>query len=129
MTDDQTAAGGDVWVSSAGLARLAIVHRLKPVLVRMGGCRFTAAAQDAGRIIAALEASGDYCRDVSYPAPAVDLAAPPDHVDIVLPGGRVVAFPCEPDTRPIVRPVRFDERHVGGAFDGTNVTSDADSGL
>jgi hypothetical protein len=39
--------------------------RLMPLLVRMGGCRFTAPAQDVSRIIDALEAAGDYCRDVA----------------------------------------------------------------
>lgn len=39
--------------------------RLTQVLVRCGGSRFTCAAQDAARLIAAVEASGDYVRDVS----------------------------------------------------------------
>jgi len=42
--------------------------RLTQVLVRCGGSRFTCAAQDAARLIAAVEASGDYVRDVSLPA-------------------------------------------------------------
>jgi hypothetical protein len=41
--------------------------RLVPLLVRMGGCRFTAAAQDVLYIIDRLEMGGDYCRDVSIP--------------------------------------------------------------
>lgn len=42
--------------------------RLTQVLVRCVRCRFTCAAQDAARLIAAVEASGDYVRDVSLPA-------------------------------------------------------------
>ena len=42
--------------------------RLTQLLVRCGGCRFVAAAQDVPQIINALEAAGDYVRDVSLPA-------------------------------------------------------------
>jgi hypothetical protein len=42
--------------------------RLTPLLIRFGGCRCTCPAQDVSTIIAALEAAGDYCRDVSLPA-------------------------------------------------------------
>ena len=60
----------DQYLNDAGLARLATTDRLRQVLVRMGGCRFIAAAQDAAGIIRALEAAGDYCRDVTL-RPAV----------------------------------------------------------
>jgi hypothetical protein len=43
------------------------VSRLWPLLVRCGGSRFVAAAQDVATLIAAVEASGDYVRDVSFP--------------------------------------------------------------
>lgn len=58
------------FISAEQLAQLASTpaDRLSLVLVRMGGCRFLAPAQDAKRIIDALEAAGDYCRDVSWPA-------------------------------------------------------------
>lgn len=43
--------------------------RLHGLLVRCGGCRFTAPAQDIAHLIAIIEASGqDYVRDVSLPA-------------------------------------------------------------
>jgi hypothetical protein len=45
--------------------------RLTPLLVRFGGCRLTCPAQDVSTIIAALEAAGDYCRDVSLPAKSI----------------------------------------------------------
>lgn len=102
-----SAAFRDVWIDEATLAHLAATDRLRPVLCRMGGCRFTAHAQDARKIIDALEAAGDYCRDVSYRDP---IAAPPPRP--------------EPHRLPA-----FDDRHVGGAFDGNTVTSDADGGL
>lgn len=42
--------------------------RLVQVLVRCGGKRFVCAAQDAPGMIEAVEAAGDYVRDVSLPA-------------------------------------------------------------
>ncbi len=46
--------------------------RLQPLLVRCGGCRFTAPAQDVLRLIRAVEATGEeYVRDVSLPAELV----------------------------------------------------------
>jgi hypothetical protein len=45
--------------------------RLQLVLVRCGGCRFTAPAQDVQRLIDIIEREGrDYVRDVSLPASA-----------------------------------------------------------
>ena len=43
--------------------------RLLPLLVRCGGCRFTAPAQDVAWLIKAVEDAGDYVRDVSLPRP------------------------------------------------------------
>ncbi len=42
--------------------------RLVQLLVRCGGRRFTCAAQDVEGLISAIEAVGDYLRDVSLPA-------------------------------------------------------------
>jgi hypothetical protein len=39
--------------------------RLMRVLVRCGGCRFECGAQDVAHLIEAVEAIGDYVRDVS----------------------------------------------------------------
>lgn len=47
------------------LTQLALADRLQLVLVRMDGCRFISPAQDAKRIIDALEQAGDWCRDVN----------------------------------------------------------------
>lgn len=52
------------YLTKESLAQLAAVNRLEQCLVRMSQCRFVAAAQDAQRIIDALEKDGDYCRDV-----------------------------------------------------------------
>lgn len=59
----------DRWLTKESLAELAKRDRLVQCLVRMGGCRFVAAAQDAQKIIDALESAGDYCRDVSVYQP------------------------------------------------------------
>ena len=69
------------FLSSAEVAQLAAhpSSRLWPLLVRCGGCRFVAAAQDVRHLIALVESgrdgdgcagdgSGDYVRDVSFPA-------------------------------------------------------------
>ena len=42
--------------------------RLVQLLVRAGGCRFVCASQDVLHLTRALEAVGDYVRDVSLPA-------------------------------------------------------------
>ena len=42
--------------------------RLWLLLVRCGGCRFLAAAQDVAKIADALKLAGDYVRDISFPA-------------------------------------------------------------
>lgn len=48
-------------------------YRLQACLVRCGGCRFTAPAQDVAHLIAIIEADGrDYVRDVSLPAKGRD---------------------------------------------------------
>lgn len=41
--------------------------RLTRILVRCGGCRFVAGAQDVAFLIRAVEAAGDYVRDCSLP--------------------------------------------------------------
>lgn len=45
--------------------------RLVQLVVRCGGCRFVAAAQDVAFLIRAVEGAGDYVRDVSLPAGSV----------------------------------------------------------
>jgi hypothetical protein len=42
--------------------------RLWLVLVRCGGCRFLASAQDVAHLMRCVVAGGDYVRDVSFPA-------------------------------------------------------------
>ena len=56
-----------IYLTAEDLAALADSDRLRPVLVRYRGPtegRFTAAAQDAGDLIACLERAGHYMRDV-----------------------------------------------------------------
>lgn len=40
-------------------------NRLYPCLIRFGGCRLVAPAQDVPHIIKCMEKAGDYVRDVS----------------------------------------------------------------
>jgi hypothetical protein len=58
------------FLSTADVAELAAdpSTRLMPLLVRCGGCRFTAGAQDIAHLVRCIEAGGDYVRDVSIPA-------------------------------------------------------------
>jgi len=63
------------FLKSTDMPKLIELDRLCPVLVRCGGCRFTCAAQDCAHLIKCIEASGDYCRDVSFPTGSVERAA------------------------------------------------------
>lgn len=59
-----------MFYTSDDVARIAAnpATRLKPLLVRCGGGRFTAPAQDVAHFIELIEATGrDYVRDVSEP--------------------------------------------------------------
>lgn len=119
---------------------LARVDRLRQVLIRCGGCRLLCAAQDALHLIDLIETGkdanglGDYIRDVSLPAsdplyrndyltrttPAHDQPQP-------LAQSRPVEKAKASIERALVPDDAFDD--YGGAFDGFNVTSDADPGL
>lgn len=63
------------FVTEAEVSLLAqhATSRLWQLLVRCGGCRFVAAAQDVAVISAAIAARGDYVRDVSFPVEAKDV--------------------------------------------------------
>jgi len=83
----------------------------------------------------AIIAAGDYVRDVSFPVGAMERAAlwQPEPVQPIKPqrcevsgatGERWVETKGH-----IRRHVEFNEADCGGAFDGNQVTSDADPGL
>lgn len=56
------------FLSAQDLADLVRLARLAPVLVRCGGCRFTAAAQDVAHLVGIIEReASDYVRDLSFP--------------------------------------------------------------
>ena len=64
-------AGG--FLTSAAVDGIAAdpATRLVPLLVRCGGCRFTAPAQDVAHLVAIITHEGtDYVRDVSLPVGA-----------------------------------------------------------
>ncbi len=118
------------FITDADVAELIALDRLCPCLVRCGGVRFTCGAQYLGRMIAMVEQGGDYVRDVSVTAQAIERAAEwvpePSLVHVVKPSpatsGRSVPRSNRHDTF-------WDESQCGGVFDGFRVTSDADSGL
>lgn len=47
------------------LAELVRIDRLRPVLIRCGGCRMTVGAQDVTHVCKLIKAGGDYVRDIS----------------------------------------------------------------
>jgi hypothetical protein len=56
------------FVSQDDLKEIVQINRLELLLVRCGGCRFMAPAQDIERLIKLVESSGEeYVRDVSFP--------------------------------------------------------------
>lgn len=118
-----TKPGG--FVTEKELPAIIELDRLTPLLVRCGGCRFCAPAQDIAKLILAVEKSGDYIRDVSFPANSMDDAR----------AAQAAYKPQLIDTE-AKRQARlpeyrqdFDENDCGGVFDGHGVVSDADPGL
>jgi len=56
------------FVSEDDLEEIVQINRLELLLVRCGGCRFMAPAQDIKHLINLVEANGkEYVRDVSFP--------------------------------------------------------------
>lgn len=119
------------------IAQLKALDRLFQVLVRCGGCRFLCSAQDVDHLIKCVSAGGDYVRDVSFPTDSLDRAAswhPECPVTPVstLPASFTAARPAKQPSKSwsINRGTPyFNESDCGGAFDGSQVTSDADPGL
>lgn len=119
------------------IAELVKLDRLCQVLVRCGGCRFTCSAQDVEHLEQCIKAGGDYIRDVSFPVGAFERAASWQPDCIVTPLSTLPASFI--NERPAKQPARswsinrgtpyFNEADCGGAFDGNQVISDADSGL
>lgn len=111
------------------LQELIALDRLCPVMVRCGGCRFTSPAQDAPVLIKAIEAAGDYVRDVSFPIAVGEYAR--RWPDVTVPEAKLLAPEDLMDRprRPVRRAPVFDETQCGGVFDGHQVLSDADPGL
>ena len=56
------------FVTKEDLQEIVKINRLELLLVRCGGCRFMAPAQDIDHLIKLVEHSGEeYVRDVSFP--------------------------------------------------------------
>ncbi len=118
-----TKPGG--FIKSDELRRVIELDRLQPLLVRCGGCRFTAAAQDLDALINAVSKAGDYVRDVSFPAVEMDKARAAREAY----RPKLVEIERRHQTRQTEYRQDFDESQCGGVFDGNQVTSDADPGL
>jgi hypothetical protein len=118
------------FLTAEDIAQLALLDRLRNVLVRCGSCRFTCPAQCARHLTAIIARDGaDYVRDVSLlasdeayglvqpsaPAPrSVDpVQTDADLMDLIL-GGQESSW---------------REGDCDGVYDGFSVSSDADSGL
>lgn len=116
------------FLKDTDLPELTRIDRLCPVLVRCGGCRFTCGAQDAARIIQAIERDGDYVRDVSFPVGSSERAALWQPECPITPVAMLPQSFAQPRAK--ARPDRFNDcEDYGGVFDGHQVTSDADPGL
>ena len=98
---------------------------LQLLLVRCGGCRFLAPAQDVNKLIAAIEQAGDYVRDVSFTASEMDEARAAQAAY----RPTLARVEAQRQQRQAEYRQDFDEGQCGGAFDGHQVTSDADPGL
>ncbi len=67
---ENRAAQSQGFVTTVGVKAMAndSDYRLIPLLVRCGGCRFTAPAQNIAHLTEAIESIGDYVREISFPA-------------------------------------------------------------
>ena len=138
------------FVTSDDLPDLINADRLLPLLVRCDLCRFTAAAQDVPHLLRCIKAGGDCCRGVQVTAAAFDEARALRSVSVLIPD-RAMFTEERPAAQPpgawsLNRPKPtiqtsaregsgyydgsgFNESDCGGAFDGFQVSSDADPGL
>lgn len=128
------------FVTDAQLPAIIAADRLCWLLVRCGAQhgRFSAPAQNIAQLIATIEATGDWVRDVSFPSYVIEeakafLTAHPTPVPPVNPlvFAPVVKTHNETATGGLTfdGEASFSESDCGGVFDGYQVTSDADPGL
>lgn len=125
------------FLRQSDMPALIALDRLCQVLVRCGGCRFTCAAQDVAHLIKCVDAGGDYVRDVSFPVGSMERAASWQPDCPVTPLSAIPASFLAPrhtageraKARNLSDSVWFNEADCSGAFDGFQVTSDADPGL
>jgi len=125
------------FITDKDLPELIALHRLCQCLVRCGCCRFTCAAQNIAHLLKCIDAGGDYVRDVSVTS--AELAAAPawrpppisPFVNLAAITAKVHAQMDNWQKKQNRRSAStaFDEADCGGAFDGSQVISDADPGL
>ena len=113
------------FVTDKDMPEVIRLARLVPLLVRCGGKRFVAPAQDVAAMIKAVEASGDYVRDVSFPAQEMDAARAAQAAY----KPKLIDLEARRQERQAEYRLDFDESQCGGVYDGHGVTSDADPGL
>lgn len=126
------------FLTKSDISELMKIDRLCPVLVRCGAVRFTCAVQYVETLIHCVEMNGDYLRDVSFPVGSTQRAAnwKPERFlqhDSETPGSTGAAG-CLGSQSGVEahwnkRSPEFSESDCSGAFDGHQVTSDADPGL
>lgn len=110
------------FLNEAQLIELVTRERLCLVLARFHQGRLIAPAQDMAAIIASLEKDGWILRDVSIQSDRLDLARRKALIPAPVP------IPVQKRVT-VSDSVIFNEADCGGAFDGRQVTSDADPGL
>ena len=119
------------FISETDVPEIVAIDRLCPCLVRCGCVRFTCGAQYVKEMIAMVEKSGDYVRDVSVTAQAMERAAEwREEPRLFAPSPSPKPMSKAPGARSQPRQAdSWGESQCGGVFDGFQVTSDADSGL
>lgn len=111
------------------MPELIALDRLFPVLVRCDMCRFECAAQDCAHLIKAVQAIGDYVRDVSAPVGSDERAANWQPEGKIVPVIATARKAPDRFDRPRTLGDLFNDGQIGGNFDGFIVGSDADPGL
>lgn len=141
-------SGNGGFLTEADLVELAELDRLRQCLCRFNNGRFLCAAQDVAHFVGIIEHSKEeWLRDVSLPSSDpifrgdyTTNATEAFHRPMWEANARREVRRKEPayvdpdgnehgSMRDVMQACQFNESDCGGAFDGFNVTSDADPGL
>lgn len=116
------------FLTSSQAEQIEALEPLFPVLVRCGAVRFVCGVQYLKRMIGYALGAGDYVRDVSILPAQLDEARREQLIEQQRQEAKFRADLKAQEQGARV-PIRFREEECGGAFDGNQVTSDADPGL